>query len=214
MNHNLNPSKMRKITREIVDAFQNSRSLKIGNSRTNGESLWLFDNKIAEIRRDGLWITNAGWVSQTTKERLNGLTGVHINQVRDNWYLNGREWNGGWVNVDAWNQGVDSIPEANVQEPEFDVTSVWTSQGYSRPVYAVYRTLLEDGLRAVEYLLNGEGIPSRRMESDTEGMYQPNYFIVVRPQDVQASASILSDYYPLEETPSCCLANCFFSGDY
>jgi len=211
---------MRKITREIVDAFQNSRSLTIGNSRTNGESLWLFGNKIAEIRRDGLWICNGGWDSATTKERLNGLSGVHIVQRGGTWYLNGLEWDGRWTHVDTWNsmRGIayepESVPEENVQEPEFDVTSVWTNQGYSRPVYAVYRTLLEDGLRAVEYLLNGEGIPSRRMESDTEGVYQPNYFIVVRPQDVQASASILSDYYPIEETPSCCLANCFFSGDY
>jgi hypothetical protein len=51
---------MRQITQQIVNAFQNSRSLTIGNSRTNGESLWLFGNKIAEIRRDGLWVSNGG----------------------------------------------------------------------------------------------------------------------------------------------------------
>ena len=204
---------MRKITREIVDAFQNSRSLTIGNSRTNGESLWLFDNKIAEIRRDGLWITNAGWDSATTKERLNGLSGVNIVQRGGNWYLNGWGWDGGWINVDEWNErrGIQSVPEVNVQEPEFDVTSEWMEQGYSKPVYAVYHTLVEEGLRAVEILLNGEGIPTKRMESDTEGMYQPNYFIVVRPEDVEKSADVLSDYFTFEKTPSGSLANCFFS---
>ena len=194
---------MRKITREIVDAFQNSRSLTIGNSRTNGESLWLFDNKIAEIRRDGLWITNAGWDSATTKERLNGLSSVHIIQRRGNWYLNERQWDGSWVHVDSFSRGVDvSIPEENVQDVEFDVTSTWMEQGYSRPVYSIYHTLLEEGLRAVEILLNGEGIPTKRMESDTEGVYRPNYFIVVRPEDVQASANILSMYFLPEERPS------------
>ena len=195
---------MRKITREIVDAFQNSRSLKIGNSRTNGESLWLFDNKIAEIRRDGLWITNAGWDSATTKERLNGLSGVNIAQRGGNWYLNGWGWDGGWVNVDEWNErrGIQSVPEENVQEPEFDVTSVWMKQGYSKPVYAVYHTLVEEGLRAVEILLNEEGIPTKRMESDTEGVYRPNYFIVVRPEDIESSANILSMYFLPEERPS------------
>ena len=190
---------MRKITREIVNAFENSRSLTIGNSRTNGESLWLFGNKIAEIGRNGLSITNAGWKSTTTKERLNGLSGVNITQRRGVWFLNGREWDGQWINVDEWNDGrAYSSSEQSEQvanEIEFNVTSEWTEFGYSRPVYAVYHTLVEDGLRAVEILLNGEGIPSRRMESDTEGMYRPNYFIVVRPEDVQSSLNILSDYF-------------------
>jgi hypothetical protein len=186
---------MRKITREIVDAFQNSRSLTIGNSRTNGESLWLFDNKIAEIRRDGLWITNAGWDSATTKERLNGLSGVHIVQRGGNWFLNFRQWDGGWVNVDAWNQEAESVPEVNVPEPEFDVTSEWMKQGYSRPIYSIYHTLVEVNLNEVEQMLNGEGIPTKRMESDTDGIYQPNYFVVVRPEDVVRASSILCESY-------------------
>lgn len=194
---------MRKITREIVDAFQNSRSLTIGNSRTNGESLWLFDNKIAEIRRDGLWITNSGWDSATTKERLNGLSGVHIAQRGGNWYLNFRQWDGGWVNVDAWNEGftyidINSLRSEVVQEPEFDITSEWVDVfGYSRPIYSIFHTLVEGNLEAVEQMLNGEGIPSKRMESDTEGMYCPNYFIVVRPEDVVRASSILCENYSL-----------------
>ena len=191
---------MRKITREIVDAFQNSRSLTIGNSRTNGEALWLFDNKIAEVRRDGLWITNAGWDSSTTKERLNGLSGVSIVQRRGVWLLNERVWDGRWVNVDAWNDGIEyvdgvSVAEENVQEPEFDVTSEWMSEGYSRPVYSIYHTIVEVNLEPVELMLNGEGIPTRRMESDTEGIYKPNYFVVVRPEDVVRASSILCEQY-------------------
>jgi hypothetical protein len=188
---------MRQITRDIVNAFQNSRSLRIDNSRTDGESLWLFNNKIAEIRRDGLWITNAGWKSRTTKERLNGLSGVHIQSVRGNWFLNGRAWDGGWVQMDAWNGGAESVPEENVQEPEFDVTSEWMREGYSRPVYSVYHTLVKSILEEVEQMLNVEGIPTRRMQSDTEGMYQPNYFIVVRPEDVDKAVEKLSEYYCL-----------------
>jgi hypothetical protein len=193
---------MRKITQQIVNAFQNSRSLTIGNSRTNGESLWLFDNKIAEIRRDGLWVSNGGWDSKTTKERLNGLSGVNIVQRRGVWLLNERVWDGRWVNVDAWNDGIEyvdgsSVPEENEQEPEFDVTSEWTNEGYSRPVYSIYQTLVEVNLEPVEAMLNGEGIPTKRMESDTEGMYRPNYFVVVRPEDVVRASSILCESYSL-----------------
>lgn len=193
---------MRQITRDIVNAFQNSRSLRIDNSRTDGESLWLFDNKIAEIRRDGLWITNAGWDSRTTNERLNGLSGVSVSKRRGVLLLNGREWDGRWVHVDAWNDGIEyvtggSVAEENVQEPEFDVTNEWMEAGYSRPVYSIYHTLVELNLEQVEQLLNGEGIPTRRMESDTEGVYKPNYFVIVRPEDVVRASSILCENYSL-----------------
>ena len=86
----------------------------------------------------------------------------------------------------------DSAPEEIVPEIEFDVTSQWMEQGYSRPVYAVYHTLVEDERRAVEYLLIEQGIATKRMESDTEGMYQPNYFIVVRPEDMDKALRILN----------------------
>ena len=193
---------MRQITRDIVNAFQNSRSLRIDNSRTDGESLWLFDNKIAEIRRDGLWITNAGWDSRTTNERLNGLSGVHVRKQRGTLLLNDRVWDGGWVNVDAWNDGItyvndDSPREENVQEPEFDVTSEWMPEGYSKPVYAVFHSLKEASIEPVEAMLNGEGIPTRRTESDTDGVYRPNYFVVVRPEDVDKAVRILSEAYCL-----------------
>jgi len=186
---------MRQITQRIVNAFQNSRPLLIGNSRTNGESLWLFGNKIAEIRRDGLWITNAGWTSTTTKERLNGLSGVNIVQRRGNWYLNGRAWDGRWVNVDAWNDGIEyvtgvSVPEEN--EPEFDVTSEWVEDGYSKPIYSVFHTLVKDRLEEAEQILNKHGIQYRRMESDTDGVYRPNYFIVVKPAEHQNASWLLN----------------------
>lgn len=188
---------MRQITRDIVRAFESHNSLRIDNSRTDGQSLWLFNNRIADWRADGLWITNSGWTSVTTKERLNGLTGVHIQQVRGNWFLNGRAWDGEWINVDAWNDSITYVNDV-AQEPEFDVTSEWMPEGYSRPVYSIYHTLVEEGLRAVEILLNQGGIPSRRMESDTEGMYKPNYFVVVRPEDVERSVNILSEYFTID----------------
>jgi hypothetical protein len=57
--------------------------------------LKLFGNKIAAIESDGrLWISNAGWDTKTTKERLNGLPGVSIQQKKGEWYLNGNQWDG------------------------------------------------------------------------------------------------------------------------
>lgn len=191
---------MRQITQRIVHAFQGRYELRIDNSRTDGTSLWLFGNKIAEWREDGLWVSNGGWDSKTTKERLNGLSGVNIVQRRGTWFLNGREWDGRWINVDAWNDGIEYVDGGSVREEneqEFDVTSEWTNEGYSRPLYSIYHTLVESNLEAVEQVLSEAGIPSRRMESDTEGVYRPNYFIVVRPEDVVRASSVLCENYSL-----------------
>ena len=55
-----------------------------------------FDKKIALAKKENgkVYITNAGWFSDTTKERLNGIQGVSIHQKDYVWYLNGKEWNG------------------------------------------------------------------------------------------------------------------------
>ena len=62
--------------------------------------LKLHNNTIASIDELGvLSVSNAGWASNTTKERLNGLPGVRVNQKNWNWYLNGSEWDGSWKRV-------------------------------------------------------------------------------------------------------------------
>lgn len=88
---------MRKVTQIICGAFENQRSAKLGNTQTDGEALYLHGNKIAEWREGVLWISNAGWTSNTTKERLNGLRGVSISQKDWQWYLNGKAWDGAWI---------------------------------------------------------------------------------------------------------------------
>ena len=49
-----------------------------------------------------LWITSAGWPTNTTKERLNGLNGVNIYQKDFQWYLNGEAWNGTTKFISIW----------------------------------------------------------------------------------------------------------------
>ena len=65
---------MRKVTRTIARAFYCGDSESCGNTRTDGKSVWLHGNKIAFKDEDGnLHITNAGYETNVTKERLNGL---------------------------------------------------------------------------------------------------------------------------------------------
>ena len=88
---------MRKITIAICSAFQNRQSLTMGNSHTDSHGLYLFGNCIAKHSENGLMVCSGGWQSATTKERLNGLAGVSVNQAKGVWYLNGNEWDGQWT---------------------------------------------------------------------------------------------------------------------
>ena len=95
---------MRKITGEAVDAFLDRKPFKKSNMKVHLDyGVWklkLHGNTIATIdEMNMLSISNAGWESNTTKERLNGLPNVRINQKKFQWYLNGNEWNGEWTRV-------------------------------------------------------------------------------------------------------------------
>jgi hypothetical protein len=89
----------KKITKESVSAFLNRYEFKKSNMTVTIENgityLKLFGNKIAALESDGkMWVSNAGWSTNTTKERLNGLPGVHIVQKDWGWFLNGMAWDG------------------------------------------------------------------------------------------------------------------------
>ena len=94
---------MRTTTIKAVQCFLGNAKLSSGNTTVTHSSaesaLFLFGNKIAKRTADGLFITNAGWRSNTTKERLNGLPNVRIQQAKGDWFLNGQPWNGQWTKI-------------------------------------------------------------------------------------------------------------------
>ena len=97
---------MRLITSQSVQAFNNAKAFKKANTEVevlpNVTILKLHGNSIAFRYNDPkstLSITNCGWQSNTTKERLNALSGVNIYQKQGVWYLNDKEWNGNLIDV-------------------------------------------------------------------------------------------------------------------
>lgn len=187
---------MRTVTEQICQAFQERRALKVSNSETDGTNLWLFDNKIAEWRQGDIWISNGGWNSKTTKERLNGLAGVSIVQRNGNWYLNENLWQGEWTSIGENNgrilRPIPLDPDF-VQEVEFDTTLEWIeTEGYNMPIYTVARKDSEAELFLCEVILNANEIKYRLIETDTAGVYKPNFFLVVRPDDYQKALQILN----------------------
>lgn len=99
---------MREITRKAIDAFLAGNPVKTSNTtvevrpfqREDGDSviLKLHGNPIARYRVADriLWVCDGQHQTATTKDRLNGLPGVRVNQRNWDWYLNGVEWDGSW----------------------------------------------------------------------------------------------------------------------
>tara|TARA_Y100000401_G_scaffold39872_1_gene30285 strand:- start:1019 stop:1321 length:303 start_codon:yes stop_codon:yes gene_type:complete len=92
---------MRQITKDSINAFMNAKKFNRQNMQVevlpNVTILKLHGNSIAYRYNDPkqtLSITNCGWFTPTTKERLNALPNVNIYQKAFKWYLNGVEWDG------------------------------------------------------------------------------------------------------------------------
>ena len=97
---------MRQITKQSINAFMNAKTFKRQNMEVqvlpNDTILYLHNNAIAYRYNDPqktLTITNCGWFSNTTKERLNALPNVNIVQRNFKWFLNGKEWNGQKIDI-------------------------------------------------------------------------------------------------------------------
>lgn len=90
---------MRKVTQSVSSAFIERKVKSVGNSVSTGSQYILHGNIIAEWRQQVLYITNAGWPSVTTRERLNALPGVSVTQRKHVQYLNGKPWDGKWTRM-------------------------------------------------------------------------------------------------------------------
>ena len=95
----------RKITEQAVQSFYNREKFNKSNMSVeitdDGRTLLkLHGNTIAGMDNGGVWITDAGWPTRTTFERLNGLDDVYVNTKKGQTYLNGEEWDGEKVYID------------------------------------------------------------------------------------------------------------------
>lgn len=89
---------MKLITEKMLKAFNENKNINLGNTQVIASEhktvILLFGNLIAERNIEGLFIQNLGWLTNTTKERLNALPNISIKQKKGVWYLNGKEWDG------------------------------------------------------------------------------------------------------------------------
>ena len=197
----------------MTDAFLMGETKQVSNTMTDGSALYLFDNKIAEWRGDELWITNCGWQTMTTMERLNGIgvtAGFRIFQKKKKWYLNGEEWDGEWTKV-----------ESNVTRPIVDDknagnvwirTKVWKHidgwRGYEEPTYAVCGAndtgmwddspcrsdVAEADLTEAKKVLKKSGIATKLITCESSNVFCVHHYLIVMPKDKQKAEAIIKQH--------------------
>tara|TARA_R110002124_G_scaffold259845_1_gene425700 strand:+ start:918 stop:1214 length:297 start_codon:yes stop_codon:yes gene_type:complete len=97
---------MRKISYDSAQKFMSGEPFKRDNTEVvvlpNVTVLKLFGNEIAYRYNDPektLSITNDGWKTNTTKDRLNAIDGVSIWQRKGKWFLNDKPWDGKLIDI-------------------------------------------------------------------------------------------------------------------
>lgn len=103
---------MRKITEQAALAFLRRENFSLSNTQVivedNVVRMYLFGNLIAQKTPLATTISNGGYgKSNTTKERLNGLSNVSIVQKKGKWYLNGKLWDGENTIIGAFGIWID-----------------------------------------------------------------------------------------------------------
>ena len=98
---------MRKVTAQIKKAFEQGTSLKVGNTETDGKTVWLHGNAIVKRDPDGLvrW-SLAGWNKPTTRERVNGIANANVFQFKFEPVLNGQV-----INSSDWFASNTKLPD-------------------------------------------------------------------------------------------------------
>lgn len=97
---------MRKITKITAESFKNGIDYKVGNTEVYNNAMYLFGNRIAWYENDGMYVQavfeSFSRISNTTKERLNGIEGVSVYTQNKVTYLNGKPWDGRAIRVEEF----------------------------------------------------------------------------------------------------------------
>ena len=72
---------MAKIDNDVANALIQGVNKSFGNTVVRDGAVYLFDNKIAWLDGQSLYITHCGWVTRTTMTRLNAILTQYMPRV-------------------------------------------------------------------------------------------------------------------------------------
>jgi len=202
---------MNKSIEKVTTAFVSGAYVKNGNGLTDGRNLYLFGNKIAEHREDGLYITNCGWESRTTKNWLNGLPDINVCQRKKQWYLNGELWDGQWIKVNS--NTPPELKDAEKYKKVYDLTSEWVSsdgwRGTNQPKYAICGAndtgmwsdspcpsdVSKSELSEAISLLKKAKIPSKIISMESSNVFMRSNYVIVPPYYFNDAQKFISENF-------------------
>jgi hypothetical protein len=88
---------MRKVTEQILFAFNRNMTRKVDNTLCTGDSVLLHGNKIVKRENGKVFISTAGWNTRTTIERLNAFTNKRVYVKKGQLMLGEQVWDGNWT---------------------------------------------------------------------------------------------------------------------
>lgn len=199
-------------TSEVITAFLYGEGKSATNVQTDGQSLWLFGNLIAQHKEDGLYITTAGWETRTTFKHLNELPNVSISRRKKQTYLNGELWDGSMTKVTSIPPPAIKPSKVFIKASRWVKTDAW--RGYSEPIYGVAGAndtgmwddspcpshVATNELQAVKELLRKQGIPTKEIVCETSNVFCIHRYLIARPADLDKAKAIVEQHLADVET--------------
>ncbi len=88
---------MRKVTAQILKAFNEGKCKTVGNTFCTQDAVYLHGNKIVKRENGKVFISIRGWNTQVTRERLNAFTNKRVSTKNWQLMLDGQPWDGDWT---------------------------------------------------------------------------------------------------------------------
>jgi hypothetical protein len=202
-----------------VKAFIEGKTKSTPNTISTGRELFLFGNKIAEWREDGLYISNGGYTvetrngneviaSNTTKTRLNDLPNVRIGQSKNKIYLNGKEWDGSFIHIPEAKKpsAIESTGDVFNMETKYHNIDGW--RGFVEYNYAVIggndtgtwsdspcnTNVVMAELDAVKKKLHEAGIKTKDVTVETSNVFCISHQVIVKMKDIEEARKIVAEH--------------------
>ena len=206
-------------TTEVTKAFLEGKALKKGNVQTNGRELYLFGNKIAEHRTDGLYITDAGWPTRSTHRYLNTIPNVYVNSHKKQQQFRGHAWDGEWIKVEGVKVPVIT-EEQEAKNRKKDIFSTQTRyiktdgwRGYSEPIYAVCganntgdwsdspapSSVCEQEINAAKAYLAKNGVNTKIHVCETSNVFCVHVYLIAPVAKIEQARKLFAEYYEQEQ---------------
>jgi hypothetical protein len=211
----------------IAEKFALGQAGSQGVTQSTGKKLYYHGNLIAEWKKDGLYISNGGYVthsrngteipgSKTTKDKLNALPGVRLHQAKCKWILNCQEWNGGWIKI----EGVTPPTEFDTKKAGnlYLMTSTYCKtdgwRGYNEPEFACVgandtgmysdspcpTNIMEAELEAIKNMLLQNGVPTKQTVCQTSNIFCVHVYLVPQLKNVDKARQLVKQYLAENET--------------